>query len=130
MLKHNIHHLPVLDEHHKPLGMLTSTDLLRQQKSDQYSWRIYKAHSVVDLKRYSQEMPGLLKGFSNNIDDISVIGKLLSGLTDALTSRLIRLSKDNGAAPTSFSFICFGSQARKNKHCIQTKIMACYYLMI
>ncbi|QLE10227.1 CBS domain-containing protein [Pseudoalteromonas shioyasakiensis] len=118
MLKHNIHHLPVLDEYHKPLGMLTSTDLLRQQKSDpvQLIGRIYKAHSVVDLKRYSQEIPGLLKGFSNNIDDISLIGKLLSGLTDALTSRLIRLFQEgNGAAPTSFSFICFGSQAREEQ---------------
>mgnify|MGYP000017611830 CR=1 FL=1 len=128
MLKHNIHHLPVLDEHHKPLGMLTSTDLLRQQKSDpvQLIGRIYKAHSVVDLKRYSQEIPGLLKGFSNNIDDISLIGKLLSGLTDALTSRLIRLfQEDNGAAPTSFSFICFRcfhESIFKNSFCLVRSI--------
>ncbi|WP_350609710.1 CBS domain-containing protein, partial [Pseudoalteromonas sp. 41-MNA-CIBAN-0057] len=82
-------HLPVLDENHKPLGMITSTDLLRQQKSDpvQLIGRIYKAHNVADLKRYAKEIPELLKGFSNNIDDISLIGKLLSGLTDALTSR-------------------------------------------
>ncbi|MEM5549748.1 DUF294 nucleotidyltransferase-like domain-containing protein [Pseudoalteromonas neustonica] len=118
MLKHNIHHLPVLDEHHKALGMITSTDLLRQQKSDpvQLIGRIYKAHSVADLKRYAAEVPELLRGFSNNIDDISLIGKLLSGLTDALTSRLIHLfQEDNGAAPTSFSFICFGSQAREEQ---------------
>ena len=37
---------------------------------------------------YSSSM---LMIFSNNIDDISLIGKLLSGLTDALTSRLIFL---------------------------------------
>jgi len=118
MLKHNIHHLPVLDENHKPLGMITSTDLLRQQKSDpvQLIGRIYKAHNVADLKRYAKEIPELLKGFSNNIDDISLIGKLLSGLTDALTSRLIFLFlQHHGAAPTSFSFICFGSQAREEQ---------------
>lgn len=118
MLKHNIHHLPVLDENHKPLGMLTSTDLLRQQKSDpvQLIGRIYKAHSVVELKRYANEIPELLRGFSNNIDDISLIGKLLSGLTDALTSRLIFLfQKEHGVAPSSFSFICFGSQAREEQ---------------
>jgi len=118
MLKHNIHHLPVLDENHKPLGMITSTDLLRQQKSDpvQLIGRIYKAHNVADLKRYAKEIPELLKGFSNNIDDISLIGKLLSGLTDALTSRLIFLfQQHHGAAPTSFSFICFGSQAREEQ---------------
>jgi CBS domain-containing protein len=118
MLKHNIHHLPVLDEHHKPLGMLTSTDLLRQQKSDpvQLIGRIYKAHSVAELKRYADEIPELLRSFSHNIDDISLIGKLLSGLTDALTSKLIQLfQEDNGAAPTSFSFICFGSQAREEQ---------------
>ncbi|MDN3378907.1 MULTISPECIES: DUF294 nucleotidyltransferase-like domain-containing protein [unclassified Pseudoalteromonas] len=118
MLKHNIHHLPVLDEHHKALGMITSTDLLRQQKSDpvQLIGRIYKAHNISDLKRYADEIPELLRGFSHNIDDISLIGKLLSGLTDALTSRLIHLfQEDNGAAPTSFSFICFGSQAREEQ---------------
>jgi CBS domain-containing protein len=118
MLKHNIHHLPVLDENHKPLGMITSTDLLRQQKSDpvQLIGRIYKAHNVADLKRYAKEIPELLKGFSNNIDDISLIGKLLSGLTDALTSRLIFLfQQQHGVAPTSFSFICFGSQAREEQ---------------
>ena len=118
MLKHNIHHLPVLDEHHKALGMITSTDLLRQQKSDpvQLIGRIYKAHSVTDLKRYAAEIPELLRSFSHNIDDISLIGKLLSGLTDALTSRLIYLFQEEcGAAPTSFSFICFGSQAREEQ---------------
>ncbi|WP_213608972.1 DUF294 nucleotidyltransferase-like domain-containing protein [Pseudoalteromonas sp.] len=118
MLKHNIHHLPVLDENHKPLGMITSTDLLRQQKSDpvQLIGRIYKAHNVADLKRYANEIPELLKGFSNNIDDISLIGKLLSGLTDALTSRLIFLfQQQHGTAPSSFSFICFGSQAREEQ---------------
>jgi CBS domain-containing protein len=118
MLKYNIHHLPVLDENHKPLGMLTSTDLLRQQKSDpvQLIGRIYKAHSIADLKRYSGEIPELLRSFSYNIEDISLIGKLLSGLTDALTSRLIHLfQEENGAAPTSFCFICFGSQAREEQ---------------
>jgi len=118
MLKFNIHHLPVLDEHHKALGMITSTDLLRQQKSDpvQLIGRIYKAHNVADLKRYGLEVPALLRGFSNNIDDISLVGKLLSGVTDALTSRLIHLfQEEHGAAPTRFSFICFGSQAREEQ---------------
>lgn len=118
MLKHNIHHLPVLDENHTPLGMLTSTDLLRQQKSDpvQLIGRIYKAHNVLEVKRYAQEIPDLLKSFSNNIDDISLIGKLLSGLTDALTSRLIHLYQaQHGKAPCAFSWICFGSQAREEQ---------------
>lgn len=118
MLKFNIHHLPVLDENHKALGMITSTDLLRQQKSDpvQLIGRIYKAHSVTDLKRYGLEVPELLRGFSNNIDDISLVGKLLSGVTDALTSRLIYLfQEEHGTAPTCFSFICFGSQAREEQ---------------
>ena len=118
MLRHNIHHLPVLDENHKPLGMLTSTDLLRQQKSDpvQLIGRIYKATTVADVKRYAMEIPELLQGFSHKVEDISLIGKLLSGITDALTSRLIYLfQEDHGAAPTPFSWICFGSQAREEQ---------------
>lgn len=118
MLRHNIHHLPVLDENHKPLGMLTSTDLLRQQKSDpvQLIGRIYKAATVSEVKRYAFEIPELLLGFSNKVEDISLMGKLLSGITDALTSRLIYLyQEDFGAAPTPFSWICFGSQAREEQ---------------
>lgn len=118
MLKHNIHHLPVLDEERKPLGMITSTDLLRQQKSDpvQLIGRLYKAESVAMLKRYAAEIPDLLKRFSNNIDDISLMGKLLSGLSDALTSRLIQLFQhERGDAPCQFAWICFGSQAREEQ---------------
>ncbi|MBQ4851157.1 DUF294 nucleotidyltransferase-like domain-containing protein [Pseudoalteromonas sp. MMG012] len=118
MLKHNIHHLPVLDEAYKPLGVITSTDLLRQQKSDpvQLIGKIYKASSVAEVKRYSSDIPELLKQFSNNIEDISVIGKLLSGLTDALTARLVHLYQlEHGQAPCTFSWICFGSQAREEQ---------------
>ena len=34
MTQENIHHIPVLDENEQPLGMLTNTDLMRQQKSE------------------------------------------------------------------------------------------------
>ncbi|WP_440054013.1 DUF294 nucleotidyltransferase-like domain-containing protein [Pseudoalteromonas sp. T1lg65] len=118
MLKHNIHHLPVLDENFRPLGMLTSTDLLRQQKSDpvQLIGRIYKAQNLHTLKTCAQEIPELLRKFSYHIEDISLIGKLLSGLTDAMTSRLIFLYQDkHGQAPCRFAWICFGSQAREEQ---------------
>ncbi len=118
MLKHNIHHLPVLNEAYKPLGMLTSTDLLRQQKSDpvQLIGRIYKAQNLLAIKNCAQEIPDLLRQFSYHIEDISLIGKLLSGLTDALTSRLIYLyQQQHGAAPCRFAWICFGSQAREEQ---------------
>ena len=118
MLKQNIHHLPVLDESHQPLGMITATDLLRQQKSDpvQLIGRIYKAESVADIKRYALEVPELLRGFSDRVEDTSLIGKLLSGITDAMTTRLIQLFQtQNGTAPTPFSWICFGSQAREEQ---------------
>ncbi|WP_105169239.1 DUF294 nucleotidyltransferase-like domain-containing protein [Pseudoalteromonas sp. T1lg23B] len=118
MLKHNIHHLPVLNERHEPLGMLTSTDLLRQQKSDpvQLIGKIYKAQSLTQLKLCATEIPTLLKSFANNIEDISLIGKLLSGLSDALTARLIALYQlEHGEAPCAFSWICFGSQAREEQ---------------
>jgi len=118
MLRYNIHHLPVLDESFKPLGMLTSTDLLRQQKSDpvQLIGRIYKANSTIDLKRYAMEIPELLQSFSHKVEDISIIGKLLSSLTDALTARLIILYQEQfGQAQVPFSWICFGSQAREEQ---------------
>ncbi|KAF7772070.1 CBS domain-containing protein [Pseudoalteromonas citrea] len=118
MLKHNIHHLPVLDEEYVPKGMITSTDLLKLQKSDpvQLISKIYKARSVMEVKRCASELPELLKQFSNKIEDISTIGKILSGVTDALTTRLIQLYQvEYGAAPCAFCWVCFGSQAREEQ---------------
>lgn len=118
MLKHNIHHLPVLNEAHQPVGMVTATDLLRQQKSDpvQLIGRIYKAAGVADLKRYASEVPSLLDSFAYHIEDTTLVGKLLSGISDALTTRLIQLYQQrHGDAPKRFSWICFGSQAREEQ---------------
>ncbi|MDK2595897.1 DUF294 nucleotidyltransferase-like domain-containing protein [Pseudoalteromonas obscura] len=118
MLKHNIHHLPVLNEERVPLGMVTSTDLLRQQKHDpvQLIGQIYKAHSHQEVIRLAMEIPALLRGFSNTVEDIYFIGTLLSGLTDALTSRLTELFiQQAGEPPCSFCWICFGSQAREEQ---------------
>ncbi|ALU43141.1 DUF294 nucleotidyltransferase-like domain-containing protein [Pseudoalteromonas rubra] len=118
MLKHNIHHLPVLSEDRTPIGMITSTDLLRQQKSDpvQLIGRIYKACSYAQVRQLAKEIPDLLSDFANKIEDISLIGQLLSGLSDALTGRLIDLyQQQHGNAPTPFAWICFGSQAREEQ---------------
>ncbi|TMP36722.1 DUF294 nucleotidyltransferase-like domain-containing protein [Pseudoalteromonas rubra] len=118
MLKHNIHHLPVLNEDRTPIGMITSTDLLRQQKSDpvQLIGRIYKARSYGEVQQLAKEIPDLLSDFANKIEDISLIGQLLSGLSDALTGRLIDLYQQlHGTAPTPFAWICFGSQAREEQ---------------
>ncbi|MDK1312659.1 DUF294 nucleotidyltransferase-like domain-containing protein [Pseudoalteromonas ardens] len=118
MLKHNIHHLPVLSEDRMPIGMITSTDLLRQQKSDpvQLIGRIYKACSYAQVRQLAKEIPDLLSDFANKIEDISLIGQLLSGLSDALTGRLIDLyQQQHGNAPTPFAWICFGSQAREEQ---------------
>ncbi|MCF6440108.1 DUF294 nucleotidyltransferase-like domain-containing protein [Pseudoalteromonas luteoviolacea] len=118
MLKHNIHHLPVLNEERMPLGMVTSTDLLRQQKHDpvQLIGQIYKANSHQEVVHLAKEVPALLRGFSNTVEDISFIGTLLSGLTDAMTSRLTELFiKQQGEPPCRFCWICFGSQAREEQ---------------
>ncbi|TQF66930.1 DUF294 nucleotidyltransferase-like domain-containing protein [Pseudoalteromonas luteoviolacea] len=118
MLKHNIHHLPVLNEERVPLGMVTSTDLLRLQNSDpvQLIGQLYKASSAQELKLLAKEIPVLLRSFSNTVEDISFVGTLLSGLTDALMSRLTELFvKQHGDAPCSFCWICFGSQAREEQ---------------
>ena len=34
MTSSNIHHLPVVNDNNQPVGMITATDLIRQQRSD------------------------------------------------------------------------------------------------
>jgi CBS domain-containing protein len=118
MLKHNIHHLPVLDETYTLKGIITSTDLLTLQKSDplQLIRKIYRARTEIEMKYYAGEIPELLRQFSNRIKDTSVIENILSEVIDALTSRLIQLyQREYGAAPCGFCWVCFGAQATEEQ---------------
>ena len=118
MSQANIHHLPVLDDNDMPIGMITTTDLLKQQRSEPVFLMnaLFKAPSREALIAEAQNVPDYLRTFAMRVKDIGMIGRLLASLTDAMTRKLIRLYEQaHGSAPVAYVWMSFGSQAREDQ---------------
>lgn len=118
MTQHNIHHLPVLDENDQPIGMITNTDLMRQQRSEPVMLisAINKAETREQLITEAQHIPAYMQTFAARVHDTTMVGRLLASLTDSMTRKLIGLyEQDHGVAPGTYCWIAFGSQGREDQ---------------
>ncbi|MCC5880356.1 MAG: CBS domain-containing protein [Idiomarina sp.] len=114
----NIHHLPVLDDDDTPVGMITTTDLMKQQRSEPVFLMnaLFKAPDRDALVAEAQSIPQYLRTFASRVKDISMVGRLLASLTDGMTRKLIRLyEQSHGSAPVAYAWMAFGSQAREDQ---------------
>lgn len=118
MSQANIHHLPVLDHDEKPVGVLTNTDLMRQQRSEPVVLinALYKAKTKEQLVEEAAGIPDYLRVFSRRVKDTATVGRLLASLTDTMTRKLIQLyEQEHGKAPAAYAWVAFGSQAREDQ---------------
>ena len=118
MTASNVHHLPVVNSKNEPVGMVTATDLIRQQRSEPVYLisAIRKAESRGQLIKEAKKVPEYLKTFANRVKRTTVVGQLMASLTDGMTRQLIQLyEKQYGAAPAQYSWLAFGSQGREDQ---------------
>lgn len=118
MTQHNIHHLPVLNDDDQPIGMITNTDLMRQQRSEPVMLisAINKAETRKQLVAEAQHIPAYMQTFAARVHDTTMVGRLLASLTDSMTRKLISLYEQNhGVAPSAYCWIAFGSQGREDQ---------------
>ncbi|WP_127346692.1 DUF294 nucleotidyltransferase-like domain-containing protein [Pseudidiomarina mangrovi] len=118
MTQHNIHHVPVLDDNEQPLGMITNTDLMRQQRSEPVMLisAMNKAGDLAELVAQATEIPAYMQSFAARVSDTPMVGRLLATLTDAMTKRLIHFyEREHGVAPAAYGWLAFGSQGREDQ---------------
>uniref|UniRef100_UPI003A968F89 DUF294 nucleotidyltransferase-like domain-containing protein n=1 Tax=Pseudidiomarina sp. TaxID=2081707 RepID=UPI003A968F89 len=118
MTQHNIHHLPVLDDNDQPIGMITNTDLMRQQRSEPVMLisAINKVETREQLIEEAKHIPAYMQTFAARVHDTTMVGRLLASLTDSMTRQLIRLyEQEHGVAPGTYCWIAFGSQGREDQ---------------
>lgn len=118
MTQGNIHHIPVLDENEQPVGMLTNTDLMRQQKSEPVMLisALNKAQTRDALIEEAQHIPDYMHSFAQRINDAAAVGRLLASLTDTMTRKLIDFYEhEQGVAPAAYVWLAFGSQGREDQ---------------
>ena len=118
MTRKQVHHLPVFDDRGRLKGILTITDIMRQEglSTVHLTSTIRKADSVEALAEASRMLPRLQMQLVNMGADLEHVGNAVSAVTDALTVRLIELREaEIGPPPVPYAWICAGSQARREQ---------------
>lgn len=117
MTSRNIHHMPVVEGHDgtTPLGMLTSTDLMRLERANPIHLvgDIVKATDLDALIMLSQRLPRIVDQLVHEDATADGIGRIVTAVGDAIEQRLIHLAEQElGPSPTAYAWIVLGSQAR------------------
>lgn len=118
----NIHHLPVLNGDDQPVGVITVNDLMQQQRSEPVVLlrSLFKATDKATLVAAAAQIPDYLQGFllslAGRVRDITILGRLITSLTDAITRKLIAFyEQQHGTAPVPYAWLAFESQARQDQ---------------
>ncbi|HNI72960.1 MAG TPA: DUF294 nucleotidyltransferase-like domain-containing protein, partial [Accumulibacter sp.] len=115
MNRRGIHHLPVsLDG--KLSGLVSTTDLLRAQglSATHLIDRLRRAADCGELVSLAGELPELWRNLARRGESPAVLGHIVAGVADALTSRLLTLCEARlGPLPAAYAWIAFGSQGRQ-----------------
>ena len=114
MARRGVHHVPVLADG-KPAGMLTTTDLTAHHASSAafLAQEIEEQDEVAGLQRACARLRTLQTNLVAADASAQATGRLITAITDALTSRLIVLAQGRyGPPPVPYAWVAAGSQAR------------------
>ncbi|MEM1348183.1 MAG: CBS domain-containing protein, partial [Myxococcota bacterium] len=117
MSRHNIRHLPVVDEG-RTIGMITTTDLMRQQAASPVHLvsDVFKQQDVSGLSEISKRVPRMVRQMMDADARSEDVGRMVTAVVDALTQQLIALAEaELGPAPAEYCWVALGSQARQEQ---------------
>ena len=116
--ENKINHLAVKNGSDKITGMLRINDIYRMLKKSlsYFLATIRKAETAEELKQCYHNLQLLIKPLINSEVSVKYITKITTAFSDDVIKRLIELSiNEIGQPPVSFSFICMGSEGRKEE---------------
>jgi CBS domain-containing protein len=118
MVSRDIHHLPVVDETGRPVGLVTTTDLVRLENANP----VYLAASIggqTTLAGVVAEAPGIHAVLGQLVErDVSAadICRVATALGDAVRRRVVALVEEElGPPPVAYSWVVLGSAAREEE---------------
>jgi len=119
MNEKGIHHLPIIDARTgDPYGMITNTDISRQQRANVLFVisDLSQSQNVDELASNAWQVPQYLASTAKRAGDFDLAGKVLAQATDIMTRRLITFfQQEHGPAPMGFCWLVYGSQAREDQ---------------
>lgn len=117
MARHNIHHVPVLDDQ-RIMGMITATDLTEQHSTSAVYLvgDVYKQQDIEGLRSISAKIGALQRNLAAAEASAYRTGHIITAITDAITVRLLQLGEARfGPAPVPYVWVAAGSQARSEQ---------------
>jgi CBS domain-containing protein len=120
MTGRNLHHLPVLEADGAVLGLVTTTDLIRLERSNPVYLvaDLARQHTVEGVVEHARQVPALVSQLVVEDATAGDIGRVTTALLDAAATRLLELAtteleQELGPAPGGFAWVVLGSAARE-----------------
>lgn len=117
MMRHNIHHLPVVVDK-KPVGLISTTDLMRlSNQSPVYTIsEIAKADTISELVEISSNIPDILCQLVDSGLAAYQVGQVISALGENINIRLLELAESKfGPPPVDYCWMVAGSLGRREQ---------------
>jgi CBS domain-containing protein len=114
MLRHNVHHLPVL-RYNKPVGVLALSDIIRYESQNSLFVvsSIFRQQSVEELSALSRDVKACFVRMVNEDANSHMIGSAMAAIGRSFKQRLLELAEQQlGPPPIPYCFVALGSMAR------------------
>jgi CBS domain-containing protein len=114
MLRHNLHHLPVLKQR-QPIGVIAISDIIRYES--QHSLfvvsRIFRQQTVAELQALHSDVQACFVRMVNEDANSQMIGSAMAAIGRSFKQRLLELAEEElGPPPVPYCFLALGSMAR------------------
>lgn len=120
MLRHNVHHLPIL-QNRRPIGMLGLSDIIKHESQSSLflARHIFHQQSVAELSELLPDVHAAFVRMVNEDANSHMIGSAIAGIGRAFTQRLLELAEaELGPPPVPYCFLALGSMARDEQFII------------
>ncbi|HRP95012.1 MAG TPA: DUF294 nucleotidyltransferase-like domain-containing protein [Rhodocyclaceae bacterium] len=117
MLRHNIHHLPVLRQQ-RPLGVVALSDIIRYESRNSLFvvGSIFHQHSTDELAALTPDVHACFARMVQEDANSRMIGAAMSVIGRSFKQRLLELAEaELGPPPLPYCFLALGSMARQEQ---------------
>ena len=114
MLRHNVHHLPIM-KNKRPIGLIEVSDIIRyeSQNSLLFVSSIFQQQSTEDLAQLSVQLKDCFVRMVNEDANSHMVGRAMSEIGRSFKQRLLELAEEQfGPPPIPYCFLALGSMAR------------------
>lgn len=117
MLRHNVHHLPVL-RRQQPIGVVALSDIIRYESRNSLFvvGSIFRRQSVDELAALTEDVRACFIRMVQEDANSRMIGAAMSVIGRSFKQRLLELAEEAlGPPPVPYCFLALGSMARQEQ---------------